>query len=300
MTMKKILNIETIDQCNKILGEKTLHPLVSVVDLSCITQKCSDVLKADFYSILLKEYTSDHFFYGRKIYDFSDGTILFTSPNKTLEIDNNKDQQQLKGWLLNFHPKILSGTYLDMQMNAYTFFKYNKEEALHISFREKKILMQGFENIRDELNRPIDKHSQILISKSIDLLLKYCQRFYDRQFIVRSEENKRLIKKAESVIHDYYTVNNRKLNGLSMAIYSAEKLNVSPVYFIDLLKQETGQTANEFIQSKQMEIAQKWLTNTNKSISEIGTALGFPSTEYFCKLFEKLIGYKPEQCRFVN
>ena len=298
--MKKTLNINTIHQCNHLVGVKTLHPLVSIIDLSKIDKKEFDTLQVDFYCVALREYTCEQFSFGRKRCDYSDGTIIFLSPGGAIDMWKNKEVQIPKGWMLAFNVEFIQGTYLGMHIDEYTFFSYSNDEALHISQREKKIFIQCLEIINEELHRCIDKNTQVLVTKSIDLLLTYCTRFYERQFIIRDEENKNIIKKASRIVYDYFVNNKAKNKGLPSAKYCSDRLKLSPNYFTDLLKQETGYTVREFIQNRRIEIAKQWIIESDKSISEIACVLGYSSTEYFNRLFEKLTGHKPQEYRLVN
>lgn len=276
------------------------HPLVSVIDLSKINREEFYTFQVGFYCIVLKEYPCEHFAFGRKSCDYSDGTIVFLSPGETIDMQRNHDVEIYGGRMLVFHPELLIGTCLGIHIDEYTFMNYSNDEALHISMREKKIFMRCLENIEGELQRSIDKYSKVLVTKAIDLLLGYCARFYDRQFIVRSEENKRLIKKTDKVIHEYFLSNNVKSKGLPSAKYCAGLLDMSPAYFTELLKQETGHTVSEYMQSKRIEIAKKWLAEPDKSVATIATMLGFSSPEYFSKLFKRLTGVMPGEYRLAN
>jgi len=200
---------------------------------------------------------------------------------------------------LAFHPELLKGTCLGMRIDEYTFLNYNNNEALHISQREKKIFMRCLENVNEELHRCIDRHSRELVTKSIDLLLVYCSRFYERQFIVRNEVNKCLMKKTDKFINEYYLNGKGKSKDLSPTKYFADLLGMSPAYFTDLLKHETGHTVTEYIQAKRMEIAKKWLRETDKTVANIATTLSFSSLEYFCRLLKKVIGYTPDEYRKI-
>ena len=291
--MRKALYVNTVCQCNKIYGEKTFHPLVSIIDLSTAGSEHSKLLKVGFYTIIFKEYGYGHSTFGHKDCDYSDGSVIFLAPGELLEMENSNIISASGDWMLVFHPELIHNTSLDMHIRDYTFFNYNNKETLHISQREKAILIRCLENINEELQRPIDKYSRTLIAKSIELLLDYCTRFYDRQFITRNEENKNLMKKTERIINDYFTNNIIKTKGLPSMKYCAELLGLSIAYFADLLKWETGQTMLEYVESKRIEIAKKWLLKTNKTIPQVACGLGFSSPEYFNQLFERATGSTP-------
>lgn len=296
--MKNILNLDTIHQCNSLLGEKTLHPLVSVIDLSKVGGERQHRLKLGFYAVLLVDHPAECFIYGRKDYDFSDGTLLFFLPGETIG-----EKQPLfgdKGWLITFHPELIKSTSLGLNIENYTFFNYRKEESLHISLREKRGILRCLEDIDAELHWSIDSYSRTLISKHIELLLDYCTRFYTRQFITRCEANKKIIGKLRRMIDDYFMAGKVNFAGLPTAKQCAAQLQLSPAYLEDLLKQETGKTMCEYVQSKRIEIAQNWLLETDKTIGTIAKELGFSSTQYFALLFKKVTGIAPDEYKMRN
>ena len=136
----KVLKIGTVHQCNCCLGSKTLHPLVSVIDLSKADLSAHTGIKFDFYTILLSECKCEAYMYGHQYYDFSDGTLLCLSPGESINMKENSKNFPSKGWILAFHPDLICGTPLGLNIHNYTFFSYLPEEALHISLREKQIL----------------------------------------------------------------------------------------------------------------------------------------------------------------
>ena len=297
---KDILELDTIHQCNCFLGEKTLHPLVSVIDLSKEGWEQQKHLKLGFYAVLLEECPCGCFIHGRKKYDFSDGTLLFLSPGETIEIAENHEMFNSKGWLLTFHPELIRSTSLGLNIENYTFFNYQKEEALHISLREKKIVCRCLENINEELHWAIDEYSRTLISKLIELFLDYCTRFYTRQFITRYVANEKLIDKIERMVDDYFLTNQVSHVGLPTAKQCARQLLLSSCYLEDLLKHETGKTMYEYVQSKRVEIAKRWLLETDKTVSQITKELGFSSVPYFNRLFMKITGISPDDYKMRN
>lgn len=292
------MKLGTVHQCNCYLGEKTLHPLVSVIDLSNAHQ-VQQSIKFEFYTVLLRECQCDEFLYGRQYYDYSCGTLLFLTPGQALS--NGKDNVlPSKGWMLAFHPDLISCTSLEQNIANYTFFRYTPNEALHISAREKQKVIECFENIRQELQHAIDCHSKTIITKYIELLLDYCIRFNERQFITRCEANKKLLSRFEKILDEYFETNQMKSAGLPSADYFADLLHLSPTYFKDLLRYETGKTVQEHVQFKRFEIAQKLLQTTDKSISQIANELGFSSAQYFTRLFTKIAGCPPNEYRHPN
>lgn len=292
---KKTMKIETVHQCNCCLGSKTLHPLVSAIDLSK-TNFAENSIKFSFYTVLLIENECDEFICGRKYYDYSSATVVFLSPGETIELNENRCFPQ-KGWLLAFHPHLICGTTLGENIGDYTFFSYRAEEALHLSLREKTKAIECLSNIEQELRHPIDRHSKTLISRYIELLLDYCSRFYERQFITRDEVNKQLLNKMENVLNEYIQSGKLESRVLPTKEYCSNSLNLSPCYFCDLLKFETGKTIAEYFQLKRIETAKKMLLSKDNTISLVARKLGFPSIQYFSKLFQKMTGFTPNEYR---
>ena len=228
----------------------------------------------------------------------SDGTLLFLTPGETIAIDNCLLPQ--KGRMLAFHPDLIGCTSLGQNIQDYSFFSYHKNEALHISAREKQKVSECFDNIREELQHAIDCHSKTLITKYIELLLDYCTRFNERQFITRCEANKKLLTKFEKILNEYFEADRVKRNGLPSAEYCADLLQLSPSYFTDLLKYETGKNIKEHIQFKRIEIARQRLQTTHKTVNQIADELGYSSVQYFTRLFTKIAGCSPNKYRHPN
>ena len=200
----KVLKIGTVHQCNCCLGSKTLHPLVSVIDLSKADLSPHTDIKFDFYTILLSECKCEAYVYGHQYYDFSDGTLICLTPGESISMKEKNKRFPSKGWILAFHPDLICGTPLGLNIDNYTFFSYQPEEALHISLREKQIILEFMDRINQELERCIDRHSKKIVSKYIELLLDYCVRFYERQFITRNEVNKKIIKQFDKIINNHF------------------------------------------------------------------------------------------------
>lgn len=295
---RNTLKIETVHQCNSCLGSKTLHPLVSVIDLSK-ANLTDHAFKFNFYTILMVENECDEFMYGRKYYDYSNATLLLLSPGQPLQLDENRPLPQ-KGWLLVFHPHLICGTTLNAHIDCYTFFDYRPEEALHLSLREKAKVTECLSRIEQELQHDIDRHSQTIISRYIELLLDYCTRFYQRQFITRCEANKELLTQLDILLEDYIHSGKLSTQALPTADYCADKLHLSPRYFIDLLHFETGKTIDLYFQLKRIEVAKKMLLDKSNTVNRVAAWLGYPSTQHFSRLFQKLTGTTPNDYRLTR
>ena len=295
--MDEIIKMDHIYQYNDRVGNETLHPLVSVVDFSkCKAMRHSRQMMG-FYTIFLKEVKCGDIHYGRQYYDYQEGTMVFLAPGQVVGFVDNGKPFQPKGWGLLFHPDFLRGTSLGRNIKNYKFFSYESNEALHLSEQERGVIIECFHNIQTELQRGIDKHSQKIIIANIELLLNYCMRFYDRQFITRSNVNKDILIRFEDLLHNYFLSDKPQDIGLPSVQYCAENLNLSPNYFGDLIKKETGKSPQEHIQLKLIETAKEKVFDTSKSISEIAYELGFKYPQHFTRLFKKCVGYSPNEYR---
>lgn len=286
---KDTLDIKTVCQCNCCLGSKTLHPQVSIINLEspCLEE---EAIKFEFYAILLIEECPDECCScGRKYYDYSNATMVFLTPGEIFRM-SEAGVLPPKGWLLAFHPDLLYQTSLKSNIKNYTFFNYHKEEALHLSQRETSIVTCCMENIEEELHHDIDKHTNTILSRHIELLLDYCSRFYERQFITRTNKNKDLISNFKKILTDYIKSGELQERPFPKPDYFADMLNLSPAYLSDLIEFETGQTMESMMQLRRMEIAKETLRTTRQTTAYIAHRLGYPNVQYFSKLFKKLTG----------
>ncbi len=240
--------------------------------------------------------------YGRHKYDYKKGTLVFIAPGQTVGLGSRKEGEvfQPTGWGLMFHPDLLHGTSLAKHIKECTFFSYAIHEALHISEEEQKTIIDCFVKIERELTRGVDKHSKKLIVSNIELLLNYCDRFYDRQFITRDHVNKDILTKFEDILNEYFLSDKAEDEGLLTVNYAAKKLNLSTNYFGDLIKKETGKTAQEYIQQKIIDAAKYKICNSDKSIAEMSYELGFKYPQHFIRLFKQKVGYTPKEYRTLN
>lgn len=302
--MDQIFRIETISELNSLFGEgKPKHPLVTVVDFSKVGSFTNETTKiaTGFYTLMFKNNCHGKFKYGREYYDFQDGTLICVGPNQVGSVENDDDiQGDVKGWGLFFHPDLIRGTSLGQKIKEYSFFSYEMNEALHLSEKEKSILFECIQKIETELSENIDKHSQRLIVSNIELLLNYCDRYYDRQFITRINVNKDILTKFENILNDYFADKDLKTKGLPTVKYCADKLFLSANYLSDLLKKETGKNAQDHIHYYLIEESKNFLLNSNNSVSEIAYELGFEYPQYFSKLFKTKTGFTPLEFRNSN
>jgi AraC-like DNA-binding protein len=295
--MKEVIKLDTVDQYNRLFGLETLHPLVSVVNLSEATRFPTHfTMNYGVYALFLKNVKCGDIRYGRQIYDYQEGTVTSFAPGQVVEVDMLQGVRPNAYGLL-FHPDLIKGTSLGQDIKHYSFFSYASAEALHLSEEEKSIFTDCLEKIRMELQHPIDKHSKRLISRNIELLLDYCMRFYERQFITRSESNKSVLVKFEALLDDYFQSDKPQTDGLPSVKYFADKVFLSPNYFGDLIKKETGKSAQEYIQTRMIDIAKEMIAGTEKTVSQIAYELGFQYSQHFNRIFKKNTGYTPGEYR---
>ena len=298
--MDEILRLENVGQYNALMGQETLHPLVSVIDFSKTKPMKHVRMNLGFYTLFLKDVKCGDIKYGRNYYDYQEGTLVFIGPGQVIGIDSNGEYFQPQGRALLFHPDLIRGTSLGHTMKNYTFFSYESFEALHLSERERQVVIDCLNKIDFELSHAIDKHSKTLIVTNIELLLNYCVRFYDRQFITRDNVNKDILVRFEGLLDDYYQSDKPQTVGLPSVKYCADQLHLSANYLGDLIKKETGKSAQEHIQLKLMNIAKEKVFDTSKSVSEIAYELGFKYPQHFSRMFKKSVGYSPNEYRMQN
>ena len=295
--MGTIVKLNTVQEYNMAMGVETLHPLVSVVDFSTLKSLKHGRKNFGVYCVFLKQLKCGELSYGRSTYDYQEGTLVFVAPGQVAGIDDDGETLNPQGWVLAFHPDLLRGTSLGRKMKDYSFFSYEANEALHMSERERQIIFNCFIEIQEELERAIDKHSKDIIASTIELLLNHCQRFYDRQFITRENINKDILVRFENLLSDYFESDQPQTVCLPSVQYAADRLHLSPNYFGDLIKKETGKSAQESIQLFVIEKAKERLYDENKTVSEVAYELGFKYPHHLSRLFKKVVGMTPNEYR---
>jgi AraC family transcriptional regulator, transcriptional activator of pobA len=298
--MEEILKFETIDQYNKFNNHETLHPLVSVINFSLATPRKLRRSYFGFYAVLLKDVKCGDLRYGKHTYDYQEGTLVFIGPGQIAGIESSEEVYQPKGHGLVFHPDLIHGTSLGRHIDAYSFFSYDVSEALHVAQHERILILDCFSKIKFELEHAVDKHSKTLIATNIELLLNYCVRFYDRQFIMRDNVNKGILERFERLLIAYFSSDKPQRVGLPSVAYCAGELNLSANYFGDLIKKETGKSAHELIQLRLIDIAKEKIFDSGKSLSEIAYALGFKYPQHFSRVFKQHVGMSPQEYRISN
>lgn len=299
--MSEKVRIQSISQVHEFFGyDKPKHPLVTVLP---ITDEMTNfdfgnlTYVFDLFQISLKKGIKGAIAYGRNSYDFQEGTMVFTRPDQSMRIENKEDYEGASGWSLIFHPDLIRKSELGKSIDNYSFFSYEVVEALHVSENEQLTLTETIEKIKNEYEQPIDRHSQSLIISNIQLLLDYCTRYYDRQFYTRSNLNKDFVTRFESLLREYFDEGKPLESGVPSVKYCGESMNMSPHYLSDLLRKETGRSAQEHIYFYLIEQAKTRLLSSEDPISQIAYSLGFEYPNHFSKLFKSKTGFTPAAYR---
>ena len=288
--------INTIQDFNDYQGVETLHPLVSVVHVENTKHIKECVMHYGVYAIYLKENKGCKLSYGRTPYDFDEMTVTSFAPGQVVQVEPNPDVPFAKFTALVFHPDILNRTALGRQISRYEFFGYASTEALHLSAQEVEVFRGVLAMIEQELHRAIDKHTRELIVSNIELLLNYCLRFYDRQFITREEINHSVVKKFIEMLDDY--ISTKALHdGLPTVAYFADKCCLSNGYFGNLVRVETGRTAKDIISDHVLAYAKQLLNDEALTITIISSRLGFEYPQHFVRFFKSHTGKTPSAYR---
>lgn len=288
------LKISSISELHHLLMlPKPLHPMISLVDntkMSVNTELLNKNFVLNFYKISYKISVNGKMGYGQGYYDFNEGGMMFTAPNQVLSTDEGAEYY---GYTLFIHPDFIRNYPLGKTIKKYGFFSYDTDEALHLSDKEKNNILSLLDSINEELHTSIDEVSQDVIVSYIEVLLNYSNRFYKRQFITRKAVSNNLLSKMEQLLDDYFNQQETLTKGLPTVEFLASELNLSPHYLSDMLRNLTGQSAQQHIHEKLIEKAKEYLTTTDFSVAEIAYHLGFEHSQSFNKLFKKKTNTTP-------
>lgn len=290
------ITFNTVQDFNDYHGFDTLHPLVGVARFDKPHKIEDTIFHYGIYALFLKENKGCQLSYGRTPYDFDEMTVTSFAPGQTIHAKPVPNAESPKWTAIVFHPDLLNRTQLGRNISRYEFFDYTSNEALHLSAAEINIFRGVLNMINQELQRSIDKHSRELIVSNIELLLNYCLRFYDRQFITREEINHATVKKFINLL-DHYMTDQAHLQGLPTVAYFADQCCYSPKYFGELVKTETGRTAKDFINDRLLRAAMQLLSDDTLSIAQVSHQLGFEYPQHFVRFFKTKTGKTPSEYR---
>lgn len=298
-----IIHSKSITEIRAVFGlDKPTHPLITILDtrkLAYGEETIGKRFSSELYCIALKD-SSCGIDYGRNSYDFDDGVLIFTAPKQIITVKKPQKLNEVKGWMLYFHPDLIRNTVLGSKMDSYSFFNYEVYEALHLSENEQNTLNQIVKLIQAEIEERIDNHSQHVLVSNIELLLNYSKRFYERQFNTRSATNIDVVSKVETILKNYYSENQLIEKGQPTIQYLAEQCYLSPSYLSDVLAKETGRSAKDHINDFLIDKAKYLLLSSTDSISGIAYTLGFNYPHYFGRLFKQKTGKTPQDYRQLN
>lgn len=290
------ITFSTVQDFNDYHGFDTLHPLVGVARFDKPHKIEDTIFHYGIYALFLKENKGCELSYGRTPYDFDEMTVTSFAPGQTIHAKPVPNAESPKWTAIVFHPDLLNRTQLGRNISRYEFFDYTSNEALHLSAAEIDIFRGVLNMISQELQHSIDKHSRELIVSNIELLLNYCLRFYDRQFITREEINHATVKKFVAML-DHYMASQARQQGLPTVAYFADKCCYSPKYFGELVKTETGRTAKDFINDRLLRTAMQLLSDDTLSIAQVSHQLGFEYPQHFVRFFKTKTGKTPSEYR---
>lgn len=300
---EQIIHSKSITEIRSVFGlSKPTHPLITILDTEKLAYGKETVGKrfsSDLYCIALKD-ANCGIDYGRNSYDFDDGVLIFTAPKQVITVKKPQELNEVKGWMLYFHPDLIRNRLLGSKIDSYNFFNYETHEALHLSESEQNTFNQITQLIQEEIKERIDNHSQEVLVSNIELLLNYSKRFYERQFNTRKASNIDVVSKVETLLKTYYTKNALIEKGQPSIQYLANQCHLSASYLSDLLAKETGRSAKDHINDFLIDKAKHLLLSSSDSVSGIAYTLGFNYPHYFGRLFKQKTGKTPQEFRQLN
>ena len=304
--MNTTFRLESVSQVHQFLGlEPPQHPLISLLENTPDSPLTPQIpvmnirFVSDLYVVTVKQSEECTFKYGRQIYDFQEGSLLFLAPDQAIiPVEESGDlKPEEDSWVLFFHPELIRRFPLGEKMSEYNYFSYDSHEALHVSDQEKRNLTNVVQRIREEYSQNIDSHSHELIVSNLELLFNYCKRYYDRQFVTRTSVNRDVVIQLESFLSNYFKSGRPEQDGLPTVKMCAREMGYSPNYLSDLLRKETGKSTKEHIQHALIDKAKIMLLGSDNTVAEIAYTLGFEYPQHFSKLFKKLTGSSPASYR---
>ena len=292
--MSKIMKIKNVSDYSRYLGHTDRHPLVSVINYAEVSPIRHSLNSYSVYGIFFHDQQDIDLTYGCGKYDYKSGTVICVAPGQIGGKEDNGERVMLTGWALLFHPDLLRGTPISKNIKQYTFFDYRVHEALHMTDEEHDIFVSLMQQIRNELQKPHDELQNAILIAYIELVLNFCQRFYNRQFTTRKLENSDILMKFNNLLNDYYEKNTQLTLGLPTVQYCADKLCMSSNYFGDVIKKTTGDTASNYIRQHVIQRVKNELT-TGASIVQVADDLGFKYPQHLSRMFKQQTGITPSE-----
>lgn len=290
--MTKILKVNKTSDYSGYHGVTDLHPLITVIDFAEISPIRHSLNRYDVYGVFVQEDNDLDLTYGCGRYDYKDGSLICVAPGQIGGKEDNGERASIGGWALLFHPDLIHGTQLEKEIRHYSFFDYSVNEALHMNEKEHDIVVAIFRRIKSEISDPHDNFQNDILVGYISLLLKYCQRFYNRQFITRKLSNNDILSRFDSFLHGYFADNLQLKNGLPTVNICADHLCMSTNYFSDLIKKMTGESPGRLIRQFVVRQIKNELAS-GLTVAETAYKLGFEYPAHLSRLFRKETGMTP-------
>lgn len=290
--MSKIRKVNTVSDYSRYVGAADRHPLVCVIDFAEVSPVRHSLNNYGVYGIFFHDEADIDLEYGCGKYDYKKGTVICVAPGQIGGKEENGERVNLTGWALLFHPDLLHGTPLEKTIREYSFFDYRVNEALHMTEEEHDVLVSLMRQIRDETERKHDAVQDAIIVNYIALVLNFCQRFYNRQFLTRKLENTDTLMKFDSLLRDYFDEGRQLTLGLPTVQYCADRLCMSANYFGDTVKKATGDTAGSYIRQYVIGRAKNELA-AGAGIAQVAYRLGFEYPQHLSRMFKRQTGMTP-------
>lgn len=293
--MGKILKVNKPSDYSAWVGQTDPHELISVIDYSEVSPVRHSLNSYAVYGLFLQgNEKGRELTYGTGKYDYSADTLICVAPGQIGGLEDDGELVNLTGWAVLFHPDILQGTGLEKDIKNFSFFDYRINEALHMTSEERDVMISLMRQLENELKFPSDAIQNRIIVGFLNLLLRYAQRFYNRQFETRTIQNNDILSRFEKLLKDYFEKDRQLTDGVPTVQYCSEQLCMSPSYLSDVIKRTTGETANRYIKSYVIQLAKNRLVSGMNS-SEVAYSLGFDYPQHFSRTFKKMTGETPSE-----
>jgi AraC-like DNA-binding protein len=296
----KLIRFISISESHQAFGlPAPQHPLISLIHFNennpFNTEMAPIYDVVNFYKITFITKNSGRLKYGQDYYDFNEGSMLFLAPNQL--VGSTDYNSKTYCYILLIHPDLLLGYPLAKKIKQYGYFSYASNEALHLSDKEREVILSIYKIMGQELNSGIDEFSQEVVIAQIELMLSYVNRFYKRQFITRKAANNDILQKTETILDQYLNGQESAHLGVPTVQYLSDQLHISPGYLSDMLRSLIGKSAQQYIHEKLIEKAKERLITTDLTIAEIAYELGFEHPQSFSKLFKIKTNLTPLEFR---
>lgn len=292
--MAKILHVRNVADYSRWLGHADSHPLISVIDYSEVSPIRHSLNNYSVYGIFLRDDDLVDLTYGCGKYDYRKGTLICVAPGQIGGKEDNGERVDIKGWAVLFHPDLLHGSALEKDIRKYSFFDYRINEALHMTSEEHDILVSLMRQMKNELENGRDDFQDSILTGYLGLILRFCSRFYQRQFMTRKLANTDVLKRFDALLRDYYENGLQMRQGIPGVQYCADKLCMSTNYFGDLIKKMTGDTARDYIRNFVVQQSKNMLA-AGKSVSQTAYDMGFDYPQHFSRMFKNATGMTPKE-----